>query len=518
MATWKRILVEGDVAGDGVISVSGTAPHTVSLGDPTSGDTTLTTLAYNNITNSDYLLIWDASATDWKKTLYTSIPSVNLGNSNLSQSDPNRTFDIANGGKLEFVANNGATFQISGENSQGTEQSIIKIGNAVEAFSDDGDSFGGINISSTSETGNSVREYGLWIEGGYHDATSEESPVKIVLERSYKLNTAAPQNGDEIARIEFIAPYDTTGSGAWEDGAGSEFYDGEGAIYGVISSGILTNTNPTKGYIDLKLNNDVVLSDSSPTTEQTAVLRVDTDGVRINAAETIDGTLGTPIATNKDFYLPTDRGLNGQVLHTGGNGTTYWDYTVDNVVYDSEWVHAGVSTQDLPFTTAVATVTLYTLNIPNETATGVEIVEGTDITIDGNTTNDYVEFAGLPPAASSGNVTIQGTMYMQAQTSGAVGLYLFASGIDGDNQTKYYTNSNTGDTLFTASYGAATSQTSGIGGGAIGLGFTTTIPAIGTMSDGDAIEKLRFVFKVRRFQGSGQHSYRLENLKITLNA
>ena len=517
MATWKRILVEGDVAGDGVISVSGSAPHTVSLGDPTSGDTALTTLAYNNITDSDYLLIWDASATEWKRTLYTSIPSVNLGNSDLSQSDTNRTFDIANGGKLEFVANNGATFQISGENTQGTEQSIIKIGNAVEAFSDDGDSFGGINISSTSETGNSVREYGLWIEGGYHDATSERSPIKIVLERSYKLNTAAPQNGDEIGRIEFIAPYDVTGSGAWETGAGSEFYDGEGALYGAIAGGIITADSPTEGYLDLMLQKEITLSGGIPSTESSAVLRVETGGVRINAAETLDGTSGTPTATNKDFYLPTERGLSGQILHTGGDGTTYWDYTVDSAVYDSEWSHGEVSTQDLPFTVAGVNYTVYTLNIPNETATGVAIIEGTGITIDGNTTNDYVEFAGLPTAASGGNVTIQGTMYLQTQTSGAVGLYLFASGIDGDNQTKYYTNPNNGETLFTASYGATTG-TSGIGGGALGLGFTTTVPLIGTMSDGDAIEKLRFVFKVRRFQGSGQHSYRLENLKITLNS
>lgn len=315
MATWKRILVEGDVTGGGVITVSSTAPHNVTLGDPVA-----TTTAISATASDDKLLIWDESASTWNYVNYSNV-GLNLGNSNLTQSDTNRTFDIANGGTLSFIGNNGAEFIIKSENSSGTEKVRTTIGEAIEAFSDSGQSFGGLMVSSF--TTSATKKYGIWLEGGYTSSDAASAPNLIAFERIYDYDVHAPAANDEIATLEFYSAT-TTSQGTSSSNLQSN-YNGEAAVYAKILTGI---SNPATaayaGFIELGSYKVVTLSNSTTTGEFAPALRVDEIGVKINPKVTLAGTSGTPVNTNNDFYLPINRGTNGQVLTTNGSGATSW--------------------------------------------------------------------------------------------------------------------------------------------------------------------------------------------------
>jgi hypothetical protein len=318
MATWKRILVEGDVAGSGVITVSGTAPHSVALGDPVD-----TTSELSPVANDDKVLIWDESGDSWKYINYSAL-NINLGNSDLTQSDTNRTFDIASNGSLTFIGNTGATLNIKSQNSSGVESVRTIFGQNIESFSGTNPSFGGMKISSASSSSDvlpepcGVRElldrYGIWLEGGYKANDRFDAPNAIVFERVYNVGTTNPTINDEIGVLEFYGATSTQEG----SGSGSELqstYNGEGSKYAKIVGGIASsNNNSPSGFLELGSYNLVTLSDTSKLLEFSPALQVDVFGVKINAPKTFAGTDGcTPVNTNDDFYLPFGRGSDGQV-------------------------------------------------------------------------------------------------------------------------------------------------------------------------------------------------------------
>ena len=401
MATWKRILVEGDVTGGGVITVSSTAPHNVTLGDPVA-----TTSAISATASDDKLLIWDESASTWNYINYSNV-GLNLGNSNLTQSDTNRTFDIASGGSLTFIGNTGATLNIKSENSSGVESVRTIFGQNIESFSGTNPSFGGMKISSASSASEvlpecGVRElldrYGIWLEGGYKANDRFDAPNAIVFERVYNVGTTNPTALDEIGVLEFYGATNT------QEGSGSASelqanYNGEGSKYAKIVGGIDSpnNSNPS-GLLELGSYKLVTLSDNSKVLEFSPSLHVDVLGVRINAPKTLAGTAGcTPVNTNNDFYLPTDRGSAGEVLKTDGAGETYWESAAAGSGY--------VDVSGTPVSTSVAVFSDADTLVGDPYFTWITGTKTLQLT-DGFVAADGIDFATIdPPSLQIGRLS-----------------------------------------------------------------------------------------------------------------
>lgn len=528
MATWKRILVEDDVAGDGIITVtsSASALHTVSLGDPAGLDELTSPVIDLSGTDDDKMLIWDEANSVWKWISVNNFPQIHLGNSDLVQTDLDRTFDIYNGGTLTFIANNSSYLAVKGEDGSGAHKSTVRIGNAIENFQDNNNGFGGIVVSSTSSsTGQDPRHYGLWIEGGVHDVNEKESPIKLFFERSYNTGSSnIPSNGDEIANIEFAAPYYAHPSPGWVgDNYGSEFEDGEGHIYGKITGGIFSRDSLGEGYLDFKLPKDVTLTGGVPSSEYATVLRVTKEGVRINPAETIDGTAGgegDAVATSNDYILATDRGNVGQILHTDGLGGTYWEENIPSTYYNSSYGFINAELQSLLSYVNTTAFQQVQLDLAQTTTSGVDITEGYNISI--STTDfvnaDSVTFSGLDETMDNFSVTISGTIEWITQSSGYVQVWCEAVESDAGSNTRSLFNSQVPTykqlILPQTAYQASSGGSAPIGG--TSASFTYTVPQIGQIN-GQPVEDIVFKLYVQMLYGTGNHYFRLSELNISIN-
>lgn len=315
MATWKRILVEGDVTGTGVISVSATAPHIVSLGDPENTTSDIGTPAAD-----DKLLIWDQSAQAWLYVLASEFTTdTHLGNTNLVQTTSTRTFDVAANGVLEFHLNS----------STATGETVTK----VKMLS---------STPSIPEFGGTLLEVAA-LELNTPDNTRQSRAIIISVDEA---NVGAFNSSAFAGAYGFdtsTATYESAVSGGiirlegWsevgaltDDTEGSETYiwDTDKLRYAAItlgSSGFVTpatfwdepSTSAVTaqqdfgGTIDFEIQ---VPQEATPFYAAKTKLRIDNVGVRIN----------DELNDQDSYYLPKDKGTEGYVMTTDGVSAAKW--------------------------------------------------------------------------------------------------------------------------------------------------------------------------------------------------
>ena len=510
MANWKRILLEDDVAGDGIITVtsSPSALHTVSLGDP-AGLPQLTNPVV--ITDEeDKILIWDESESEWSWISADNFPFENLGNTNLTQTDSSRTFDVFDGGSLKFINNSNAKTVF--HNTDGSSIiSIVSIGNSVESVSDAGNKFSGIAISATLPNDGTLAgtdHTGYWVEGGYFTADESEAPIRCVYERSYDVDNFEPNNGDGISDLIFYAP-STNYLDQWSNyggGGGSQYAKITASIVHTGEGGSVGSPNFIAGALELKAMHADPASINSFTDPRT-VIRIDDVGARINES------------TNS-YYLATTRGGSGQVLHSDGSGLTYWAENIPSTYYNSSYGFINAELQTALFYVNTTAFQQVQLNLAETTASGVDITEGYNISISttDNTNLDSVTFSGLDETMDTFSVTISGTIEWITQSSGYVQVWCEAVESDASSNTQSLFNSQVATykqlILPQTPYQASAGGSAPIGG--TSASFTYTVPQIGQIN-GQPVEDIVFKLYVQMLYGTGNHYFRLSELNISIN-
>lgn len=362
MATWKRILVEGDVEGSGIISVSSTAPHVVSLGDP---EVLLSEL--DPPENDDQLLVWDNGVGEWKwcsAIEFLGSSDTHLGNSNLTQTDSTRTFDLYQDGVLEFHLN--ATVA-TGDSA--TKVILTPSTQAISNYPGEGNNIAALELN-TVDNDRQFRAVVLSVDEANEDAFNTSAVIG-----AYGIDTQGTTYETTVyggmLRIEGhsdvgILTDDTSGSEtiSWASNKlrlsnitlGSTGLVIPANFFGGSSDAATSTTENFGGYIDFEV---VIPTSASPFYEPKSPLRVDNRGVRINDADS-----GTEY-----FYLPPDRGAENTVIVSDGQGNTQWtnsaeffleaiaNYLVDNgadsTIYAPQGVpgdingDGSVNTQDL---------------------------------------------------------------------------------------------------------------------------------------------------------------------------
>lgn len=510
MATWKRILVEDDVIGDGIITVTGNVPHTVRLGDP-SGLPQLTSPVTG--TDPDKFLIWDDSEAEWKWIEagdFPHPPEIHLGNSDLVQTDSTRTFDIFDGGIIKFIGNDGAGWKFEGQDTSGTHTLSIDMSYSVDTLSDSNYTMQGLRVSGYSD-GQPPKKTGIWIEGssqGTYAPLIQESQATLTFERGF--SSLSPGTYD-LGSIDFMGPYliGTTPV----DGSGSEFYDGEGKLFAKIVGGAEIG-NQNIGYISLDIEVESYAANGTDTHVLTQMIGVVQDGVYINSNDTRDSN--GDLLLNK-YRLAPNRGENLQVLHTDGNGLTYWADNIPSTFYNSsyEFIEADLTT-GLNYINVNQAYVFYPfqLQLPDN-ADGVVTVEGNNIGVDSYAATDVVEFTGLPEQASTFTFTVSGELEWISYVNCTINIRGEAVKYDASNNSSYITTYATyalGQNVYIS---ATNGGTAPIGGAT--YPFTVTLPAIGTVQANPAV-KAAFKFYIQHVGGTlNQSYYRFKNLSITLN-
>jgi hypothetical protein len=516
MATWKRILVEDDVAGDGIIAVtsSASALHTVSLGDP-SGLPQLTTPVVIN-DQEDKFLIWDESESEWNwisADNFPHPPEIHLGNSDLTQTDSTRTFDIFDGGELKFIGNDGAGWKFEGQDTSGNHTLSVNMSYAVDTLSDSNYTMQGLRVSGYSD-GQPPKKTGIWIEGsssGTYAPLIKESQATLTFERGFSSLSAGSY---DLGSIDFMGPY-LTGSTP-VDGSGSEFYDGEGKIFAQVIGGADIGSKNV-GYLSIDIEVESYTSQGAPTHTTAQMVGVDQDGVYINSNDTRDSN--GALLLNK-YKLATNRGSVGQILHTDGLGGTYWEENIPSTYYNSSY---GFINAELQTATTYVTTTAFQqiqLDLAQTTTTGVDITEGYNISIStiDDVNEDSVTFSGLDETMDNFSVTISGTIEWITQSSAWVQVYCEAVKSDAGNDQQSLFNSQVPTykqlILPQTAYQASSGGSAPIGG--TSASFSYTVPQIGQIGS-DPVEDIVFKMYVQRIYGTGNHYFRLSELNISIN-
>lgn len=522
MATWKRILVEDDVIGDGIITVTGDVPHTVRLGDP-AGLSELTSPVNGNAATADKMLIWDESTSVWKWIDTDNFPQIHLGNSNLTQTTSLRTFDVYAGGQLKFINNSASTVRFQNEKSNGVNNSNVIIGSTIESFRDNAGNFSGVKIEGEADQ-YEPNLFGIWIESGRTTGQTNTGFGVVHFERTYDIDASPPQDNDVIGYIDFSAPYQSsTGWSYYESGMTNE--GGEGHRYSGIrgrveSKGGTGLTDEPSGALEVYVLDPVVDSFGVTGTQTATMLRVDSTGVRVNNPSDANDPDGVGLVP-KDYYLATNRGSSGQILHTDGAGQTYWAENIPSTYYNSSYGFVNAELQTLlSYVTTPASFQQIQLNLAQTTTSGVDITEGYDISIStiDNVNADSVTFSGLDETMDNFSVTISGTIEWITYSSAYVQVYCEAVKSDAGNNQQSLFNSQFAAykqlilpaTLYQASSGASAPL------GGTSASFTYTVPQIGQIN-GQPVEDIVFKMYVQRIYGEGNHYFRLSELNISIN-
>ena len=334
MANWKRILLEDDVAGDGIITVtsSPSALHTVSLGDPD----VLPQLSNPVVTDGqeDKFLIWDESGAEWKWISADNFPDTNLGNSNLVQTDATRTFDVANNGVLEFHLNGGG--------ATGNEATRLKLSYDTSSIPSSTTALPRAVIELNTPTNlRQTRAFLISVdeasESAFNDSSFSGSWGIDTLDATYSTSSAGGiVKLDAYSNIAALND-DTEGSETYTWGADKvKYVNIELGSTGLVTPALNWDEVTTSaahaqqnfgGYINFDVLKPI---QASPYYQSNTQLRVDNVGVRINDADTDEDS----------YYLPTDRGTEGYIMSTDGVSAAKWSNPLEVFLPElMQWVN-----------------------------------------------------------------------------------------------------------------------------------------------------------------------------------
>jgi hypothetical protein len=334
MATWKRILVEDDVIGSGIIAVTGDVPHTVSLGDP---DALLTEIPAT--ADDDKLLIWDESTSTWNWVAFGDIEGTNLGNSNLIQTDSSRTFDLFVDGDLEFHLNSSeasgaAATRVRFDHDLALDTAVFATGetSGIELYTDGSARQSRAILLSVENA--TVGAYNSSLVAGKWEGTTAG------ILNNYQVGTyGGALRLEGWARVGKLTD-DTEGSETVLWGDVIPFSSIELGAKGAVSPAAFTGSTAAS-YTTAKFGGEIianiVVADSTGPGFYTEIqpFKVDNVGVHINH-------------NTDSYYLATDRGDNGEILTTDGSGGTKWENPLNIFLPElMEWVNANSGGQTI---------------------------------------------------------------------------------------------------------------------------------------------------------------------------